>query len=233
MSELASTPHHRQISDGGFRAALFGLMDGLVTNVSLILGFAGANPGHNIIRLAGLAGLVAGAFSMGSGEYLSMRAQKELYGYEIDVERRALQDEPDLEREELRDIFLGRGIDAELAERLSTDLMRDPDLALRTHTREELGIDPSATGSPWIAALSSFLFFSVGAFIPLLPWIVVSTGNVIWWSVALAGGSIIFVGAAVGHFTRRGIIYSALRALIIMSLASAVTFGVGYLVGVN
>ena len=233
MSELASTPHHRQISDGGFRAALFGLMDGLVTNVSLILGFAGANPGHNIIRLAGLAGLVAGAFSMGSGEYLSMRAQKELYGYEIDVERRALQDEPDLEREELRDIFLGRGIDAELAERLSTDLMRDPDLALRTHTREELGIDPSATGSPWIAALSSFLFFSVGAFIPLLPWIVISTGNVIWWSVALAGGSIIFVGAAVGHFTRRGIIYSALRALIIMSLASAVTFGVGYLVGVN
>ena len=233
MSELASTPHHRQISDGGFRAALFGLMDGLVTNVSLILGFAGANPGHNIIRLAGLAGLVAGAFSMGSGEYLSMRAQKELYGYEIDVERRALQDEPDLEREELRDIFLGRGIDAELAERLSTDLMRDPDLALRTHTREELGIDPSATGSPWIAALSSFLFFSVGAFIPLLPWIVISTGNVIWWSVALAGGSIIFVGAAVGHFTRRGIIYSALRALIIMSLASAVTFGVGYLVGVK
>ena len=233
MSELASTPHHRQISDGGFRAALFGLMDGLVTNVSLILGFAGANPGHNIIRLAGLAGLVAGAFSMGSGEYLSMRAQKELYGYEIDVERRALQDEPDLEREELRDIFLGRGIDAELAERLSTDLMRDPDLALRTHTREELGIDPSATGSPWIAALSSFLFFSVGAFIPLLPWIVFSTGNVIWWSVALAGGSIIFVGAAVGHFTRRGIIYSALRALIIMSLASAVTFGVGYLVGVK
>lgn len=233
MSELVSTPHHRQISDGGFRAALFGLMDGLVTNVSLILGFAGANPGHNIIRLAGLAGLVAGAFSMGSGEYLSMRAQKELYGYEIDVERRALQDEPDLEREELRDIFLGRGIDAELAERLSTDLMRDPDLALRTHTREELGIDPSATGSPWIAALSSFLFFSVGAFIPLLPWIVISTGNVIWWSVALAGGSIIFVGAAVGHFTRRGIIYSALRALIIMSLASAVTFGVGYFVGVH
>lgn len=232
MSELVSTPH-RQISGGGFRAALFGLMDGLVTNVSLILGFAGANPGHAIIRLAGLAGLVSGAFSMGSGEYLSMRAQKELYGYEIDVERRSLENEPDLERKELRDIFIGRGIDAELAERLSTDLMRDPDLALRTHTREELGIDPSATGSPWTAALSSFLFFSVGAFIPLLPWIVISTGNVIWWSVALASGSILFVGAAVGHFTRRGIVYSALRALVIMSLASGVTFGVGYLVGVH
>jgi VIT1/CCC1 family predicted Fe2+/Mn2+ transporter len=230
---IASKSHHRQISGGGFRAALFGLMDGLVTNVSLILGFAGANPGHSIIRLAGLAGLVSGAFSMGSGEYLSMRAQKELYGYEIDVERRALADEPDAEREELRDIFIERGIEAELAERLSTDLMRDPDLALRTHTREELGIDPSATGSPWIAAFSSFLFFSGGALIPLLPWIVLSRGNVMWWSVGLSAASIIFVGAAVGHYTRRGIVYSALRALVIMGLASAVTYGVGHLVGVS
>ncbi|MHB8378963.1 MAG: VIT1/CCC1 transporter family protein [Acidimicrobiales bacterium] len=234
MSEdTQSSSHHRQISDGGFRAALFGLMDGLVTNVSLILGFAGANPGHNIVRLAGLAGLVSGAFSMGSGEYLSMRAQKELYGYEIDVERRALAEEPERERRELRDVFIGRGIDAELAERLSTDLMRDPDLALRTHSREELGVDPSATGSPWIAALSSFLFFSVGALIPLLPWIVVGAGNLMWWSVELAGVSIILIGAAVGHYTKRGIAYSALRALLIMGLASAVTFGVGYLVGVG
>jgi len=233
VSDNGGAAEHRQISDGGFRAALFGLMDGLVTNVSLILGFAGANPGHNIVRLAGLAGLVSGAFSMGSGEYLSMRAQKELYGYEIDVERRSLASEPDMERKELRDIFIGRGIDEELAERLSTDLMRDPDLALRTHTREELGIDPSATGSPWIAAFSSFLFFSVGALIPLLPWIVVSSGNVIWWSVGLASAAIIFVGAAVGHFTRRGVVYSAARALIIMGLASVVTFGVGYLVGVG
>jgi VIT1/CCC1 family predicted Fe2+/Mn2+ transporter len=208
-------------------------MDGLVTNVSLILGFAGANPGHNIVRLAGLAGLVSGAFSMGSGEYLSMRAQKELYGYEIDVERRALAAEPEQERIELRDIFIGRGIDAELAERLSTDLMRDPDLALRTHSREELGVDPSATGSPWIAAFSSFLFFSVGALIPLLPWIVVGVGNVMWWSVGLAALSIIFIGAAVGHYTKRGIVYSAFRALLIMGLASIVTFGVGYLVGVG
>jgi VIT1/CCC1 family predicted Fe2+/Mn2+ transporter len=208
-------------------------MDGLVTNVSLILGFAGASPGHNVIRLAGLAGLVSGAFSMGSGEYLSMRSQKELYQYEIEVERKALQDEPDAEREELRDIFLGRGIEPELAERLSIDLMRNPDLALSTHTREELGIDPSATGSPWIAAISSFLFFSVGALVPLLPWIFSSSGNVMWWSVALAGVSIIFVGASVGRYTRRGTVFSAFRALVIMSIASAVTFGVGYLVGVH
>ncbi len=225
--------HHRQISGGWFRAAIFGISDGLVTNVSLILGFAGANPGHSVIRLAGLAGLVAGGFSMGSGEYLSMKAQKELLESEIEKERQALLDNPLEEQQELRQIFIDRGIEEELAERLSIDLMRDPDLALRTHTREELGVDPSATGSPWIAALSSFLFFSVGALIPLLPWIVVASGNVMWWSVGLAGVSIILIGAAVGHFTRRGVVYSALRALVIMGLASVVTFGVGYLVGVG
>ena len=231
MSETVAASHHRQISDGGFRAALFGLLDGLVTNVSLILGFAGANPGHDIVRLAGLAGLVAGAFSMGSGEYLSMRSQKELYEYEIDVERKALASAPEEERLELRDLFISRGVEKELAERLSTDLMRNPDLALRTHAREELGIDPSATGSPWIAASSSFLFFSVGAIIPLLPWVIVATGNVMWWSIGLAGAATLFVGGAVGHFTRRGVAYSALRALVIMAVASAVTFGVGALVG--
>lgn len=233
MTQVSNEPHHRQIADGGFRAALFGLLDGLVTNVSLILGFAGANPGHDIVRLAGLAGLVAGAFSMGSGEYLSMRSQKDLFEYEIDVERRALADEPELERQELKQIFIQRGIDTELAERLSTDLMKNPDLALRTHTREELGIDPSATGSPWLAAGSSFLFFSVGALIPLLPWIVTSLGNVMWWSVALAGAATVVVGGAVGHFTRRGVAFSAARAVVIMALASAVTYGVGYLVGVH
>jgi vacuolar iron transporter family protein len=231
VSAIVSEPHHRQISDGGFRAALFGLLDGLVTNVSLILGFAGANPGHDLVRLAGLAGLVAGAFSMGTGEYLSMRSQKELYEYEIDVERRALRDEPELERQELKELFLGRGIEEDLAERLSTDLMKNPDLALRTHAREELGIDPSATGSPWIAAFSSFLFFSLGAFLPLVPWIVTSNGNLMWWSVGLTGAATLAVGGAVGHFTRRGVYYSALRALVIMALASAVTYGVGHLVG--
>jgi VIT1/CCC1 family predicted Fe2+/Mn2+ transporter len=233
VSAIDSEPHHRQISDGGFRAALFGLLDGLVTNVSLILGFAGADPGHDVVRLAGLAGLVAGAFSMGTGEYLSMRSQKELYEYEIGVERQALSDNPEVERQELKEIFLSRGIDEELAERLSIDLMKNPDLALRTHAREELGIDPSATGSPWTAAISSFLFFSVGAFLPLIPWIVTSTGNVMWWSVGLAGASTIFVGGAVGRFTRRGVVFSAFRALVIMALASAVTYGVGHVVGVG
>lgn len=231
MTTKAEVPHHRDISSGGFRAALFGLADGLVTNVSLILGFAGASPGHDVVRLAGLAGLVAGAFSMGSGEYLSMRAQKELYEYEIDVERHALATEPDAEREELRDLFIGRGIDNELAERLSHDLMRNPDLALRTHTREELGIDPSATGSPWTAAVSSFIFFSLGALLPLLPWVVMSTGNLVWWSIGVTAVATFAVGAGVGSYTRRGIWFSGARMLVITAVASAVTFGVGHLVG--
>ena len=233
MVATENEPHHRQLTGGGFRAALFGLSDGLVTNVSLILGFAGASPGHAVVRLAGLAGLVSGAFSMSTGEYLSMRSQKELYEYEINVERQALASEPELERQELRDIFLSRGIEAELADRLSTDLMRNPDLALRTHTREELGIDPSATGSPWTAAISSFLLFAVGALIPLLPWVVTTSGNLAWWSVGATGVATVLVGASVGFFTRRGMIYSAGRMLVITAVASAVTFGVGRLVGVH
>jgi VIT1/CCC1 family predicted Fe2+/Mn2+ transporter len=231
MTETHYEEHHRQISSGWFRAGIFGVSDGLVTNVSLILGFAGANPGHNVVRLAGLAGLVAGGFSMGSGEYLSMRAQKELLEYEIDVERIALIENPAAEQIELRQIFIDRGIEADLAERLSVDLMRDPDLALRTHTREELGIDPSATGSPWGAAISSFFTFVVGAFIPLLPWLWSSSGNPVYWSIAFGAVAACVVGAGIGWYTHHGIWRCALRQLYIATLAAGVTFGLGYLVG--
>lgn len=231
MTAAVHEEQHRQITGGWIRAGIFGVSDGLVTNISLILGFAGANPGHNVVRLAGLAGLVAGGFSMASGEYLSMRAQKELLEYEIDVERRSIANSPEDEQRELRDLFIGRGIDSELAERLSTDLMRDPDLALRTHTREELGIDPSATGSPWAAALSSLLAFSLGAFIPLLPWLWSARGNEVGWSIALAAVGSATVGGGIGWFTHRGVSRWALRQLLVAVLAAGVTFGVGHLVG--
>jgi VIT1/CCC1 family predicted Fe2+/Mn2+ transporter len=224
---------HRQVTSGWFRAGVFGASDGLVTNASLILGFAGANPGHNVVRLAGLAGLVAGGFSMGSGEYVSVRAQKELLDYEIDVERQSIEDSPVQETEELRDLFVSRGIEYSLADRLSTDLMSDPDLALRTHAREELGIDPSATGSPWAAAISSMLAFAVGAFIPLLPWLVTSSGNPIVWSIVLAVLTASALGALIGWFTRNGIWRSVVRQVFVGSLAAAVTFGIGRLVGVH
>lgn len=222
---------HRQISSGWLRAGIFGVSDGLVTNTSLILGFAGANPGHNVVRLAGLAGLVAGAFSMASGEYVSMRAQKEILEYEIGVESQSLLDYPVQETEELREIFLKQGIEPELAKRLSIDLMSNHELAVRTHAREELGIDPSATGSPWAAAGSSMLAFAVGAFVPLLPWVVSTTGNEVLVSIILATITAFVVGGTIGWFTRNGIVRWGIRQVLIGALAAFVTFGIGHLVG--
>jgi VIT1/CCC1 family predicted Fe2+/Mn2+ transporter len=170
---------------------------------------------------------------MASGEYVSMRAQKELLEYEIDVERKSLAASPVEEQEELRQLFVGRGIDPELAARLSIDLMRDPEMALRTHAREELGVDPSATGSPWAAAISSLVSFAVGAFIPLLPWIVTSKGDPILWSILLAVLAAGVVGGMIGWFTRNGIMKWAIRQILVGAFAAAVTFGIGRLVGVH
>ncbi len=210
---------------------MFGASDGLVTNVSLILGFAGASPGHSVVRLAGIAGLVSGAFSMASGEYLSVRSQRELMEREIDVERRAIEANPVEEQAELQQIFEQRGIEPDLATRLAADLMRNPDLALRTHAREELGIDPSNTGSPWTAAFWSLLTFSVGALLPLLPWLFTSGGNPIWWSVAFGGVGSFGVGAIVGKFSERGVFRTAIRQLFVTSISAAITYGVGKGVG--
>ncbi len=231
MADHSPQEHHRQISDGWIRAGIFGISDGLVTNTSFLLGFAGASPGHNVVRLAGVATLIAGGFSMASGEWLSMRATKELLEYEIGVERQSLQDDPVQERYELREMFKARGIEADLADRLSVDLMRDPELALQTHVREELGVDPSATGSPWAAAGSSLLTFATGAFIPLLPWLWSATGNEVWWSVGFAAAGSAGVGGAIGLFTRRGVLKWSLRQVAVTGLAAVVTFGVGRLVG--
>ena len=233
MADHSPEERHRQISDGWIRAGIFGVSDGLVTNTSFILGFAGASPGHNVIRLAGIATLIAGGFSMASGEWLSMRATKELMEYEIEVERKSIADDPEMERRELREMFKSRGIDEELAERLSVDLMRDPDLALQTHVREEMGVDPSATGSPWAAAGASLATFSLGALIPLLPWLWSSSGNEVWWSVGLAAVGSASVGGAIGVFTRRGTLRWSLRQVAVTGLAAAVTFAVGRLVGTH
>jgi VIT1/CCC1 family predicted Fe2+/Mn2+ transporter len=198
-----------------------------------MLGFVGAHPGHSVVRLAGLAGLAAGAFSMASGEYLSMRAQRELFEREIDVERRSIAQYPAQEQEELRQIFLGRGIEEVLAGQMAQELMRDPDLALRTHTREELGIDPSAVGSPVAASLWSLVTFALGAIIPLLPWLLTTSGNQIWWSVGLSAVATAAIGALVGWFTQRGMWRGGIRQLLITSSAAAVTYFVGHAVGVK
>lgn len=231
MVEEHTEEHHRNLSDGWTRASIFGMADGLVTNVALMLGFAGAAADPSSVRLAGLAGLVAGGFSMASGEFLSMQAQKELFEREIEVERRSLRENPEQERAELVELFEERGIDPKLSGLLADELMRDPELALRTHAREELGVDPSAIGSPWRASLGSLLSFAVGALVPLLPWLIDHHGKPINISIGLGVVAAAGLGGAIGRMTGRGIVRSALRFLAISAASAGVTYVVGVLIG--
>jgi len=225
--------HHRDIGGGAARAAVFGVSDGLLTNVSLILGVAGASPGTGFVRLAGLAGLVAGAFSMAAGEYISVTAQSELYQRELSVEREEIRRHPRSERQELVTLYEKRGLRREIAEEVATVLMRDPDVALEIHSREELGISPSQTGSPRTVALTSFGSFAVGALVPLLPWFFISGTAAVVLSISLAAVFALLIGAAVGSTAERPVIPSAVRQLIIVVCVAAATFGIGALVGVR
>ena len=225
--------NHRNLQGGGPRAAVFGVSDGLVSNVALILGMAGAHASAGAVRLAGIAGLIAGSFSMAAGEYISMRAQSELMLRELDVERQAIRRDPEIERRELAAIYESRGIDSAMARELSVKMMRDPDIALETHAREELGINPDQTGNPIQAAVSSFVTFAIGAFLPLLPWLFVSGTTAILWSVVLGAAGAFAVGAALAHFTGRSWWWSANRQLLISAVAAAVTYSVGHVIGVH
>ncbi len=223
--------HHRNIHGGGARAAVFGISDGLVSNVALVLGVAGAHSSGAAVRLAGLAGLIGGACSMAAGEYVSMRAQGELLERELDVERGAIRQDPEDERRELASIYVTRGVEPEMADELATRMMSNPELALATHAREELGIDPDQLGNPIQAAGFSFLLFAVGALLPLLPWFVAAGTGAILASVAIAAVSSFGVGVALSIFTGRSAWWSAGRQLLIAGVAAGVTFGVGHLVG--
>jgi len=222
---------HRDVRGGGARAAVFGISDGLVTNVSLVLGIAGANPGGSIVRLVGVAGLVAGSFSMAAGEYLSMTAQRELMERELEVERRSLSRSPEGEAAELRGMYVQRGIDPNVATDMVNEVMQDPELALETHAREELGITTQSLGSPWQAAAASFVAFAIGAFIPLAPWLFTSGTTAIVLSVVLGAVAALVVGAVLAKFTERRAIVSALRQLGVTAVAAGVTYGVGRAIG--
>jgi VIT1/CCC1 family predicted Fe2+/Mn2+ transporter len=225
--------HHRDLRGGGLRAAIFGMSDGLVSNISLVLGTAGAHPGAGVVRLAGLAGLLGGSFSMAAGEYVSMRGQQEALQHELDVERKELQVHPESERRELEQIYVRRGITREVAQRVAEELMSSPESSLIAHAREELGIDPDALGSPIQASLASFFMFAIGAFIPLAPFLSGSSGSTaILVSITVAGIAAIFVGLALTHFTGRSKLHSAFRSLLICAIAGAVTYLVGSAIGV-
>jgi vacuolar iron transporter family protein len=233
LAQHAGREHHRNLQGGGARAAVFGISDGLLTNVSLILGVAGAGPSASIVRLAGLAGLVAGAFSMAAGEYVSMSAQKELLERELDIERRELERHPEAETKELAATFARRGLEAADAHRVAEAIMRDPEIALDVHAREELGFRPGQTGNPWQAAISSFVSFGVGAIIPLVPWFFTGGAAAVIASIILGALSALAIGWGVAIFTDRSRIFSAVRQLVIGTVAAGVTFGVGTLVGVG
>jgi VIT1/CCC1 family predicted Fe2+/Mn2+ transporter len=223
--------HHRDLQGGAARAAVFGISDGLLTNISLILGVAAANPPPAVVLLAGLAGLVAGAFSMSAGEYVSMTAQSELLQRELEVERSELERHPEAETRELAAMYRLRGVEEADARRIAEAIMRDPVVALEVHAREELGLRPGKTGNPWQAAGSSFVMFGIGAVIPLLPWFVTRGTTAAVLSIILGAISVLAVGWTVAIFTGRSRVHAALRQLAFATVAAAVAFGVGHLVG--
>lgn len=224
---------HRDVTGGVPRAMVFGANDGLVSNVSLILGMAGASADGDVVRLAGIAGLIAGAVSMAAGEYISMRAQVELIERELDLERTELKRNPDLELEELAIAFERKGIPPESARKVAAELSRDPDRALEAHAREELGIDPGAVGSPVGASIGSFVAFSLGASIPLAPWLVTDGNGATVTSVLLALVAAAALGGVLAAMTTKRIAFGALRQAAIAAVASAVTFGIGSALGVG
>jgi vacuolar iron transporter family protein len=233
-------PHPGPISEqhaggksGALRAAIFGVNDGLVSNLSLIFGVAGAGVDNDLVIVAGVAGLLAGAFSMAAGEYISVRTQREVYERLIHLEAHEIGSDPQAEREELAEIYVRRGLPRDLAERLATELMRDPEMALETHAREELGLDKEGLGSPLAAAGSSFVTFALGAFVPLVPFLVSSGDPAVVASAVLSGVALFGVGAAISTLTGRFWLASGLRMLAVGGAAAAVTYFVGKLLDVS
>ena len=223
---------HKGIAGGNLRAAVFGINDGLVSNTSLIMGVAGAGEGVGFLILSGIAGLLAGALSMAAGEYVSVRSQRELFEYQIDLERAELALYPDEEAEELALIYSARGMDLEEARHLTRKMIREPEHALDVLAREELGLNPEDLGSPWGAALFSFFAFTAGAAIPLIPFLADfdrETGIAV--SACLAGASLFAVGAALSLFTGKSAVLGGLRMLLIGGSAGLTTHAIGHFLG--
>ena len=218
---------------GALRAAIFGMNDGLVSNLSLIFGVAGSGVSGRVVVIAGFAGLLAGAFSMGAGEYISMKVQREVFEQLIHKEAHEIATQPEEELRELAEIYERKGISPETAAQIAAEVMQDPDVALETHAREELGIDmKEGLGSPWAAAGSSFVMFSIGAVVPLLPFLFTSGETAIAVSAGLSAVTLFAVGGAMTVLTGRGALFSGARMLAIGAVAAAITYGVGRLLGV-
>jgi VIT1/CCC1 family predicted Fe2+/Mn2+ transporter len=218
---------HRDVQGGWARAAVFGASDGLVSNVALILGVVGASTDAPLVRVAGMSGLLAGAFSMAAGEYVSVKAQNELVEREIEIERRSIAEKPEAETNELAAIYEQRGVEAGQARRLAVAIMADPDVALDVHTREELGVAPDALGSPIAAASSSFVSFGIGALAPLVPWFFGGGTAAVVASIVIGFLAAVLIGALLAHYTERSLFRTSLRQVVVAAVACLVTFAIG------
>jgi VIT1/CCC1 family predicted Fe2+/Mn2+ transporter len=223
--------HHADVSGGWLRPAVFGAMDGLVTNIALIAGVGGGGVSVHAVILTGFAGLVAGAVSMGLGEYTSVRTQNDQVAHEVAKEREELERFPEEEAEELAGMWIQRGLPEHLARQVAAVLSRNPDEALRVHAQEELGVNPHEQPSPWTAAFSSFLCFSLGALVPLLPYLFGAT--VLWLSLIIGGAGLFVAGALTARFTSKAWYVSGLRQLVLGLAAAGLTFLIGKLIGVS
>lgn len=231
MADVRMVHHHRDVQGGAARAAVFGISDGLVSNVGLILGVAASGTDGSNVIVAGVAGLLAGAVSMAAGEYVSVKAEAELVERELAIERVSLAQDPEEETEELASIYMSRGLPADQARDLAGAIMEDPEVALEVHAREELGVDPDSVGDPVGAATSSFGAFCVGAILPLIPWFFLDGATAIIISVVVGLIAAAAVGATLAHFTERSKLRTAGRQVLIAAVACIVTWLIGTLLG--
>ncbi|MBR7833841.1 VIT1/CCC1 transporter family protein [Actinospica durhamensis] len=223
--------HHRDVSGGWLRPAVFGAMDGLVTNVSLISGVGAGGGSAHTVALTGIAGLVAGAFSMATGEYVSVSSQNELVQAEVAKERHELKRNPIGERLELAAAFVAQGVDPDLAHKVVEQISAQPDQGLKMHVREELGVDPHDLPSPWTAAGASFASFTLGAIIPLAPYLF--GAQALWLALLLSALGALIGGGAVGKLTSRPVWFSAVRQLGLAAVAAGATYLIGTLIGTS
>ncbi len=228
-------PHggHRSVSGGLARAAVFGVSDGLVSNVSLILGFAGSGVDSTVVRLAGLAGAVAGGISMAAGEWVSISSQNDLIRRELDIERRELVHNAKHETDELAAIYESHGMGSARAAAAAEEVMQQPETALAVHAREELGVDPDSLQSAIWAAGLSLVCFLFGALLPVIPWFVGSGNGAAWASLGIGIVAAAFVGGLVAGFAERSIVAGVGRQVAIVIVACGITYLIGELVSVN
>jgi vacuolar iron transporter family protein len=224
---------HRGDRSGALRAGIFGVSDGLVSNTALVMGFAGSGASRSTVLLAGVAGLIAGSFSMAAGEYVSMAGQREMFEREIALERTELEEKPEEELEELVLIYRAKGLPTAQAREIAQRIMSDREVALDTLAREELGLDPDELGSPWSAAFSSLVAFAIGALVVVLPYLVTGGRGAFVAAVLLALAAMATVGASIGVLNGRSPLRSAVRQVVVGVLAAGVTYGVGTLIGIH